>query len=206
LTVQNLAFTGGWDAGPETTDGGGAIWVRGGRFKIVNSVFYRNRCQATGTDVGGGAVRVFSQHSGQPVYVVNSTFGGSPDFANECANGGAISSIGVSWTIINSLFTYNEALGKGANAGNPGGGNGGAIYNDGNQMTLRVLGSRIENNHAREGGGGIFFVSNNLTGNLVIADSTLRANPSDEFETAGFPGIFYLGDGPPQVSGSTIQD
>lgn len=206
LTVQNLAFTGGWDAGPETTDGGGAIWVRGGRFKIVNSVFYRNRCQSTGTDVGGGAVRVFSQHDGQPVYVINSTFGGSPAFANECANGGAISSIGVSWTIINSLFTYNEAIGKGANGGNPGGGNGGAIYNDGNQMTLRVLGSRVENNHAREGGGGIFFVSNNLTGNLVIEASALRANPSDEFETAGFPGIFYLGDGPPQVSGSIIQD
>jgi hypothetical protein len=34
----------------------------------------------------------------------------------------------------------------------------------------------------------------------------LRSNPSDEFETAGFPGIFYLGSGPPQVTDSTIQD
>lgn len=202
LTVQNLAFTQGWDGGGETTDGGGAIWVRGGRFKIVNSVFYDNACQSTGTDVGGAAVRVFSQYDGLPVYVTNSTLGGSPGFANTCANGGGISSIGVSWTIINSLFTYNEATGKGANGGNPGGGNGGAIYNDGNEMTLRILGTRIENNHAREGGGGIFFVSNNGTGHMEINDSVLRANPSDEFDT--YPGIFYKSDVPAQITDSVI--
>lgn len=39
----------------------------------------------------------------------------------------------------------------------------------------------------------------------MIEDSVLRANPSDEFETAGFPGIFHLGDGLPQVSNSTIE-
>ena len=66
------------------------------------------------------------------------------------------------------------------------------------QVTLRILGSRIEGNHAREGGGAIFFVSNDRTGELVIEGSVLRANPSDEFETAGFPGIFYLGEGMPR--------
>jgi hypothetical protein len=203
LTVQSLAFRDGYDAGEANTDGGGAIWVRGGRFKIVNSVFYGNRCSPVGTDVGGAAVRVFSQHNGQPVYVTNSTFGGSPSFANICSNGGAISSIGVSWTILNSVFTYNEAIGRGANGGNPGGGNGGAIYNDGNEMTLRIAGTRIENNHANEGGGGVFFVSNNRTGNLSVEDSVLRNNPSDEFEN--YPGIFYLGDGPPQFSDSIVE-
>jgi hypothetical protein len=203
LTVQNLGFRDGYDAGYSLTDGGGAIFVRGGRFKIVNSVFYGNACSPTGTDVGGAAVRVFSQYNGLPVYVTNSTFGGSPAFANECANGGAISSIGVSWTILNSLFTYNEAVGKGANGGNPGGGNGGAIYNDGNEMTLRVLGTRIENNHAREGGGGIFFVSNNGTGHMEVEDSVLRANPSDEFET--YPGIFYKSNVAAQFTDSTIE-
>ena len=52
-------------------------------------------------------------------------------------------SIGVSWTILNSVFTGNRAIGTGANPpkdGKPGGGNGGAIYNDGNEMTLRVEG------------------------------------------------------------------
>ncbi len=208
LTVQNLGFIDA-DSTGDDPDGGGAIWVRGGRFKIVNSVFARNVCDATGPDVGGASVRVFSQYNNQPVYVVNSTFGGSPAFANRCSNSGGISSIGVSWTIINSLFTDNETTGWGANpqrGGTPGGGNGGAIYLDGNTMTLRVQGTRIERNHAAEGGGAIFFVSNDRSGHLIIEDSVLRNNPSDGFETQGFPGIFYLGNGPIQVSNSVIED
>ncbi len=39
---------------------------------------------------------------------------------------------------------------------------------------------------------------------MVIADSTLRRNPSDGFETAGLPGIFYLGNGPAQVTNSSL--
>jgi len=208
LTVQNLTFTDADSTGLDP-DGGGAIWVRGGRFKIVNSVFTNNRCDISGPDVGGASVRVFSQYQGLPVYVTNSTFGGGPAFGNECSNAGGISSIGVSWTIINSLFSYNKTTGWGANpsrAGTPGGGSGAAIYNDGNEMTLRVLGTRIEHNPAREGGGGIFFVSNNRSGKLIIEDSVLTDNPSAGFETAGFPGIFFLGDGPIQVNNSIIED
>lgn len=58
-------------------------------------------------------------------------------------------------TVINSRFTHNEAIGHGANPSRPGtpdGGSGGAIYNDGNQFDLRVLGTVIEDNSAREGG------------------------------------------------------
>jgi hypothetical protein len=207
LTVQNLVFEEGNSTALDP-DGGGAIWVRGGRFKIINSVFINNRCDPTGPDIGGASVRVFSQYNDLPVYVVNSTFGGGPTFSNTCSNAGGISSIGVSWTIINSLFSDNETTGWGANpsrSGTPGGGSGAAIYNDGNTMTLRVLGTRIERNHAREGGGAIFFVSNDRSGNLIIEDSVLRDNPSDGFETSGYPGIFYLGSGPPQVSNSVIE-
>ncbi len=89
--------------------------------------------------------------------------------------------------------------------GTPGGGSGGAIYNDGNSFDLNICGTKIENNSAREGGGAIFFVSNDRTGHLVIRDSQLSNNPSDGFETSGYPGIFYLGDGLPQVSNSTIR-
>ena len=46
-------------------------------------------------------------------------------------------------------------------------------------------------NHAREGGGAVFFVSNDRSGVLEIRSSTLRDNPSDGFETD--PGIFFLG-------------
>jgi len=207
LTVQNLTFVDG-DATGETTDGGGggAIFVRGGRFKIVHCRFFHNRCDDTGPDVGGAAVRALSQFDGQPVFVVDSTFGGATGFGNVCSNGGGLSSIGVSYTVLNGLFTHNDAIGVGANparAGTPGGGSGGAIYNDGNTFTLTLCGTRIENNHANEGGGAIFFVSNDRTGHLVIQDSVLRLNPSDGFET--LPGIFYLGDGDPVISGSTIE-
>jgi len=95
LTVQNLTFVDGYSKG-EDPDGGGAIFVRGGRFKVVNSRFFHNVCDDTGPDVGGGSIRVFDQYNGEPVYVVNSTFGGSPELANACSNGGALSSIGVS--------------------------------------------------------------------------------------------------------------
>ncbi len=207
LTVQNLTFVEG-NAKGEDPDGGGAIWVRGGRFKIVNSRFFNNVCDDEGPDVGGAAVRVFSQYQGLPVYVVNSTFGGGDGYGNVCSNGGGLSSIGVSFTVINSLFTHNLAIGIGANparSGTPGGGSGGAIYNDGNTFALTVVDTIIEDNHANEGGGAIFFVSNDRTGTLRIEDSTLRRNPSDGFETAGFPGIFYLGDGAIQVINSTIE-
>jgi hypothetical protein len=160
-----------------------------------------------GPDVGGAAVRALDQFQNLPLYVVNSTFGGRSDLANVCSNGGALSSIGVSFTVINSLLTHNRAIGIGANParpGTPGGGSGGAIYNDGNTFQLNVLGSRIAQNKAREGGGAIFFVSNDLTGTLRITNSVLKLNPSGAFETAGYPGIFYLGSGPPIVSGSTL--
>ena len=47
-------------------------------------------------------------------------------------------------------------------------------------------------------------MSNNLTGRLFITDSELRRNPSLGFETQGYPGIFYLGSGPPVVANSVI--
>jgi len=208
LTVQNLTFINGNSKGEETYDGGGAIWVRGGRFKIVNSRFFNNVCADTGPDVGGAAVRVFSQYQGQPVYVVNSTFGGAEGFGNIGSNGGGLSSIGVSYTVINSLFSHNRAIGRGANparAGMPGGGSGGAIYNDGNTFTLSLCGTRIEYNQANEGGGAIFFVSNDRTGSLRIEDSFLSHNPSGRFETPGYPGIYFLGAGLPVVTKSTIE-
>ena len=209
LSLQNLTFVDGNSTG-ETKEGGGggAVFVRGGRVKIIGSRFFRNQCDPNGPDVGGAAVRVLSQSEGKPVYVVQSTFGGSAALGNTCSNGAGLSSIGVSYTVINSYFSHNRAVGSGANpakAGTPGGGSGGAIYNDGNTFTLTLDGTLVEDNHANEGGGAIFFVSNDRSGSLVIKNSVLRRNPSDGFETAGFPGIFVLAKGEPQVQGSTLE-
>ena len=203
LTLQNLTFRNGNSIG-QTFDGGGggAVFARGGRIKVVNSRFENNRCEFDGPDVGGAALRVLSQSQGLPVYVVGSTFGGGPGLGNTCSNGGALSSIGVSWSVINSEISYNDVTGDGANPpqpGSPGGGSGGAIYNDGNTFHLSVCGSRIHHNHAPEGGGGIFFVSNNLTGTLTVDRSWIWDCPSDGFHTPPWEWLFYLGMGPPQI-------
>jgi hypothetical protein len=207
LTVQNLTFVDG-NAKGNDPDGGGAIFVRGGRFKVVNSRFFNNVCDDVGPDVGGGAIRVFDQYEGQPVYVVKSTFGGSPELGNVCSNGGALSSIGVSYSVINTLMSHQKAIGNGANPakdGTPGGGSGGAIYNDGNTFTLSLCGAKITDNTANEGGGAIFFVSNDLSGTLSITDSVLSSNPSLGFETQGYPGIFVLANGDPVITNSTLE-
>ena len=130
MVIQNLTFTDGDSTGQRFDGGGGgAVFARGGRLRIVSSVFAGNRCERDGPDIGGGAVRALSQYHGLPVYVVSSRFTG-----NVCSNGGALSSIGVSWTVLNSRFLGNRAIGIGANPAQPatpGGGSGGAIYNDG---------------------------------------------------------------------------
>ncbi len=203
LTVQNITFADGNSTGDKFDGGGGgAIFARGGQLKVVNSTFIGNRCDRTGPDLGGAAIRALSEYRNLPVYIVHSTFKGG-----YCSNGGALSSIGVSWVVLNSLMTHNKAIGHGANpprSGTPGGGSGGAIYNDGNKYHLRVSGTVIEYNHAREGGGAIFFVSNDRTGTLRIEHSTLHDNPNVGFFTAGYPGIFFLGSGHPVVIHSTI--
>ena len=127
-------------------------------------------------------MRVLSQYNGLPVYVVHSTFGGASGCGNQCSNGGGISSIGVSWTVINSLFSYNSAIGNGGNpadTGTPGGGSGGAIYNDGDTMTLSICGTRIEQNKVNAYGSAIFFVSNGNTGTngkIAIDQSVITNN------------------------------
>jgi hypothetical protein len=190
LTVQNLTFADGNSTGSTIEGGGGgAIFDRGGRLKVVNTKFVRNRCDPTGPDLGGGAIRALSQYHDLPVTVAGSTFS-----RGVCSNGAGLSSIGVSWSVYNSVFTHNRAIGHGANPaqpGTPGGGSGAAIYNDGNDFRLKLAGVKMARNHAREGGGAVFFVSNDRTGVLEIRSSNLQHNPSDGFENA--PGIFFLG-------------
>ncbi len=207
LTVQNITFIDANSRGEGEYDGGGAIWVRGGRFKIVNSRFFNNVCADEGPDVGGAGVRVFSQFEGNPVYVVNSTFGGAADFGNTCSNGGGISSIGVSWTIINSVFSHNHAIGNGGNPmmpGTPGGGSGGAIYNDGNTMTLSLCGTRIEHNEVNQHGSAIFFVSNDHSGDIRIDRSEITNNIGGSWYPT-YPQISNHDDTPIDVTASTIE-
>jgi hypothetical protein len=206
LTIQNLTFIDANSKNESEYDGGGAIWVRGGRFKVVNSRFFNNVCASLGPDVGGAAIRVFSQYNNLPVYVVNSTFGGAAGYGNTGANGGGISSIGVSWSIYNSLFSQNHAIGNGGNpaqSGTPGGGSGGAIYNDGNTMTLALYGTLIKDNEVNSYGSAIFFVSNDHSGTLHIEDSVISHNLGGSWYT--LPGISMHSDTIREIIDSTIE-
>ncbi len=207
LTLQNLTFIEGNSSSETEYDGGGAVWVRGGRLKVVNSRFFNNACAAEGPDVGGAGIRVFSQYQGLPVYVVNSTFGGAEGYGNQCSNGGGISSIDVSWTIINSLFSHNRALGccgNPAEGDTPGGGSGGGIYNDGNTMTLTLCGTRIEHNEVNAYGSAIFFVSNDHTGDIVIDRSVIAGNLGGGWYPR-YPQISHHDDTPVTVTDSIIE-
>jgi hypothetical protein len=207
LTVQNLTFTEG-NASDEAIPEGGAIYAGGGRLKIVNSRFFSNVCASTGPDTAGGAIYATNPYQGLPVYVVHSTFGGQPSLSNICSNGGALGSIGISWSIINSVLSYNQAVGHGGNpaaAGTPGGGSGGAIYNDGGLMQLSVNGSLLTHNQVNAFGSAIFFVTDNHTGSIAITDSTITGNTGGSWYPA-YPQISAFADTPIVVTNSNIAD
>jgi hypothetical protein len=85
----------------------------------------------------------------------------------------------------------------------PGGGSGGAIYNDGNTMTLSICGSLIELNEVNAHGSAIFFISNNHDGTLRITDSIIRDNIGGSWYE--LPGISMHPDTRQEISGSIIE-
>jgi hypothetical protein len=180
--------------------GGGAVFATQNGLSVSGSTFDSNSCAATGPDVGGAGVRAYIMHG--TVLVSGSTF-----TDNSCSNGAALSSISASWTVQHSTFTGNQATGNGANPpakGTPGGGSGGAIYNDGNKMHLSLVDSTLENNTANEGGGAIFFVSDDRSGTMSISGSRLIGNP-DTFQNGGLPGIYFLGAHKPTIRNSVLK-
>ncbi|MGL5826410.1 MAG: hypothetical protein ACRCYU_16605, partial [Nocardioides sp.] len=114
LVVRNIRLRRGNSSGSRI-DGGGAIFVRGGQLRVINSSFARNRCDSTGPDVGGAAIRVLSHWTGKRALIRGSVFR-----RGRCANGSALSSIGVSWRVLDSVFKNNRAIGVGANPARPG--------------------------------------------------------------------------------------
>jgi hypothetical protein len=208
LILENLTFEDGNSTVRQSQaafggGGGGAIFDRGGQLAVTNTTFVDNRCFHVGPDLGGGAIRALEQWHNRPVAITKDSFRGG-----RCSNGSALSSIGVSWVVRNSRFINNKAIGHGANPaahGSPGGGSGGAIYCDGDHYSLKIIGTTMHGNHAREGGGAIFFVSDNNTGTMTIKNSTLQDNPSAGFATPHLPGIFFQSAGhPPKIIHSTI--
>jgi hypothetical protein len=67
LVVENLGLVDGNSTGQDFDGGGGgAIFVRGGRLRIVNSTFVGNRCEPSGT---AGLPGIFFLGAGRPAIV-----------------------------------------------------------------------------------------------------------------------------------------
>jgi hypothetical protein len=198
LTVQHISFINakktptkaiptapapcsqGWNDGQ-----GGAIYMRDGYLTVIDAIFTNNHAAPVGPDTGGGAIYVLGSKAG--VMIVGSTFSG-----NSGANAGAVGGLFAELNIYNSLFTNNMASGHDANSNDPSmcdainndqneigsGGNGGAIYSDGNSVNVTLCGDAILNNAAgtKAFGGGLFFTSNDMMGVLSIVDTKMTGN------------------------------
>ncbi|HXX68424.1 MAG TPA: hypothetical protein VEK07_14640 [Polyangiaceae bacterium] len=177
----------GWDDGE-----GGAVFVRDGSLTVIDSIFEGNQAALLGPDTGGGAIYVEGSKGG--VLIAGSTFTG-----NQGANGGAIGTLWAELDVYSSVFSNNVATGNGANNNDPSecsamnngqnevgsGGNGGALYNDGENANVILCGDTITNNDAGSGafGGGLFFTSDNFSGTLTITDTTMTGNTGGHWTT-----------------------
>ncbi len=123
-----------------------------------------------------------------------STFG-APAGRAAIARRGAISGLRTPITVLNSLISYNNAIGCCSNpawSGTPGGGSGGAIYTDGEQYDLNIAGTIMEYNTAKAGGSAIDYVSNDETGHLRVTNSISRNNAYAPNGLAGNPHLTLI--------------
>jgi hypothetical protein len=163
--------------------------MRDGNLTVIDSIFMNNQAAPLGPDTGGGAIYVLGSKNG--VLIVGSTFSN-----NSASNAGAVGCLFAELDVYNSLFTNNTAIGHDNNNDDAtkcsvinngqnetgSGGNGGALYSDGQSVNVTLCGDAILNNSAGVNafGGGLFFTSNNWEtaqgGTLSIADTTMTGN------------------------------
>ena len=188
----------GWDDGE-----GGALYMRDGNLTVIDSIFTNNQAAPLGPDTGGGAIYILGSKNG--VLIVGSTFSN-----NAASNAGAVGCLFSELDVYNSLFTNNTATGNGANSDDAtkcsvinngqnevgSGGNGGALYSDGNSVNITLCGDAILNNSAGQGafGGGLFFTSNNMQGTLSIADTTMTGNTGGHWTVVSTGSVTNVGD------------
>jgi hypothetical protein len=188
----------GWDDGQ-----GGALFMRDGNLTVIDCVFENNQAAPLGPDTGGGAIYIEGSKNG--VLIVGSTFTN-----NSGANAGAVGALNAGLALYNSLVMSNTATGHDANNNDPSkcsamnanqneigsGGNGGALYGDGDGFDITVCGSAITNNAAGMNafGGGIFFTSDDFSGTLTIADSTITGNTGGHWTNVKSGSVTNAGD------------
>ena len=178
--ASQAACSQGYDDGE-----GGAVYINDGNLFVVDCIFTGNQAAQLGPDTGGGAIYIVGSKNG--AVIVGSTFTN-----NSGANAGAVGSLFAELDIYNSLFQSNTATGHDANDVDKSmcsvmnnnqyeigsGGNGGAIYGDGNAFNIILCGDAVLNNAAGKNafGGGLFFTSDDMSGTLTITDTTITGN------------------------------
>jgi predicted outer membrane repeat protein len=181
---------------------GGAIFMRDGNLTVIDCLFDGNQAAQLGPDTGGGAI--YMEGSKHGAVIVGSTFTN-----NSGANAGAVGALYAELDIYNSLFESNTATGHDANnddasmcsAMNAGqneigsGGNGGAIYGDGNDFNITLCGDAVLNNAAgvKAFGGGLFFTSDNMAGVLSIIDTTMTGNTGGSWTNVSTGSVTNVG-------------
>ncbi len=179
-TASQPACSQGYDDGQ-----GGAVFINDGNLLVVDCIFSGNQAAQLGPDTGGGAIYIEGSKRG--AVIVGSTF-----INNNGANAGAVGALFGELDIYNSLFQNNTATGHDANDVDRSmcsvmnnnqyeigsGGNGGAIYGDGNGFNIVLCGDAVLNNAAGKNafGGGLFFTSDDMSGTLTITDTTITGN------------------------------
>jgi hypothetical protein len=166
---------------------GGALYMRDGNLTVIDCIFDGNQAAQLGPDTGGGAIYITGSKHG--AVIVGSTFAN-----NSGANAGAVGSLYAELDIYNSLFEHNTATGHDANKNDTSmtmctvmnngqyeigsGGNGGAIYGDGDAFDITLCGDAVLDNAAGVNafGGGLFFTSDDFGGVLTIIDTTMTGN------------------------------
>ena len=193
LTLQNITLANGHgtdNAGTGAPTGGGAIYRYGGTLNVINSQFMNNVGPASGQDSAGGAI--YSVGVGTTT-VVGSIFEG-----NQSSDGGALGNLGASVDLVNDTIQGNQATGTGGNPGN--GGNGGGVYMDGANISIKMCGTHVDSNQGNAYGGGFFFVDDALAGTAAIDQSSFDGN------SAAFAGGLYLQGATGTLTNSSVID
>jgi hypothetical protein len=207
--ISNTMCSTGFDDGE-----GGAIHMQDGSLRVIDCTFANNDAALLGPDTGGGAIYLFG--TGVPSYIAGSTFKN-----NKAANAGAVGMLWAGAFIFDSLFDGNAAVGTGANNSDPkqctcmnngqnqigSGGNGGAIYKDGGDgVALTICGSQIQNNTSNEFGPAVFLTADGSGAQLVIDDTVMKNNVSQNPVWQWCKGVSTDNTSSPAPIGSTFCD
>ena len=180
LKLQNLTLKGGMelDPYPPNNSGGGIYVYESGKAELNNCLIAD--CEAR--QVGGG---IYSEGG---LHLTDCTIGGSVSGGNTALSGGGITSNRGSLTIIGGKITYNKSTASG----------GGLVVSPiTKKIIMKIKGTDISHNEAKERGGGIYlsssdggqFIEGSLEGVTITKNKLTTPNANNLLHGGG--GILF---------------